>query len=376
MKSKKILLLYSRTGGGHLAVATAIKDEIEKRNQNIQVDLRDSWSDDIPPPLNKLPAWYPYLAKSKIVWQTIYELTEKKVSSAILKDAYSRYARVTIKKLFAEGYDLIISTHFGYNAPILDYAQKIEQAPPYIVIVTDYITAHRLWFDHRSTLCIVPSKEVQRRGLENGLSLEQMPIYGLPLKAPFEKKISKKTAESRLGWKKFNGLRVLLMGGGEGMGQMSVIAKKINAANIPLELVVVAGKNTALQQKLESVNWNISTRVIGFSKDIATLMNASDLVITKGGPTSILEAATLGKPFLIYDYLPGQEEGNVLAAVSSGAGQLLTDPDQLVQTLQRYAHEPKLLENFRAGSESLSQQGAAKRTVDRILDELQKTLPE
>lgn len=370
MKTKKILLLYSRTGGGHLAVATAIKEEIEKRNLDIQIDLRDPWTEDAPAPLNKLPAWYPYLVKSKMVWQTIYELTDKKVSAAILKDAYSRYARITIRKIFAEDYDLIISTHYGYNAPILDFAKKVPNPPKYIVVITDYITAHRLWFDHRATLCIAPSKEVQRRGLENQMSLEQLPIYGLPLKAPFEKQIHRNAAEEKLGWKSFSGLRILLMGGGDGMGQIGAIARQINAANLPIELVVVAGNNESLQQKLEAVNWNISARIIGFSKDIATLMNASDIIVTKGGPTSILEAATLGKPFLIYDYLPGQEEGNVLAAVTSGAGQLFTEPDQLVKALERYVHHPELLENFRAGCKSLSQNGATKRTVDRLLEEL------
>lgn len=370
MKAKRILLLYSRTGGGHLAVAEAIKAEIDQRKLSITVELRDPWVEDAPAPLNKLPAWYPYLAKSKTVWQAIYELTDKKLSSAILKDTYSRYARLTMKKLFTKPYDLIVSTHFGYNAPLLDYIQKIDHPPKYIVIVTDYITAHRLWFDHRASLCITPSKEVQRRGLENNMSLEQMPIYGLPLKAPFEKKLSKASAEKQLGWKPFNGLRVLLMGGGEGMGQMGAIAKAINVANLPIELVVVAGNNTTLQQKLDDTNWNISARVIGFSDEIASLMCASDLVVTKGGPTSILESATLGKPFIIYDYLPGQEDGNVLAAVTSGAGQLITEPEQLVKVLQRYVHDPALLENFTAGCQSLSQRGAAKRTVDRILQEM------
>lgn len=370
MKPKKILLLYSRTGGGHQAVADALKAEIERRNLPIQVDLRDPWVDDAPAPLNKLPAWYPYLAKSKLLWQAIYEITDKKVSAAILKDTYSRYARLTMKKLFAQEYDLIVSTHFGYSAPILDYAQKLNNPPKYIVVVTDYISAHRLWFDHRAALCIVPSKEVQRRGLENKMSLEQMPLCGLPLKAPFEKQVSKHQAEAQLGWKQFSGLRVLLMGGGEGMGELGTLAKAINESSLPIELVVVAGKNRSLQQKLEDFDWNISARVVGFSKEVATLMNASDIVITKGGPTSILEAATLGKPVIIYDYLPGQEDGNVLAAVTSGAGQLITEPEKIVHALQRYVHEPQLLSNFSAGCKSLSQKGATKRSVERILQEL------
>ncbi len=370
MKTKKILLLYSRTGGGHLAVAEAIKQEIESRNLPIEIDLRDPWVEEAPAPLNKLPAWYPYLVRSKMVWQTIYELTDKKISAALLKDAYSRYAHYTMRSLFERNYDLIVSTHFGYNAPILDYAEKAKGAPKYITVVTDYITAHRLWFDKRSTLCITPSKEVQRRGLENGMEESNMPILGLPLKPEFEITTTKEAAEKKLGWKPFKGLRVLLVGGGEGMGQLGAIARAINDASLPIELIVVAGNNQSLQQKLDNMDWNISARVLGFTDEIATIMNASDMVLTKGGPTSILEAATLGVPLLIYDYLPGQEDGNVLAVVTSGAGQLITEPEGIVGALERYVDRPELIENFKAGCKSLSQTGAAKRTVDRILEEL------
>jgi len=370
MKTKKILLLYSRTGGGHLAVAEAIRQEIEARSINVEVDMRDPWVEEAPAPLNKLPAWYPYLVRSKAVWQTIYDITDRKMSAALLQDAYSKYARFTMKRLFSKNYDLIVSTHFGYNAPILDYAEKHPGTPKYITVVTDYITAHRLWFDRRATLCITPSKEVQRRGLENELDLEQLPICGLPLKPAFEKPTPRAKAEAAMGWKPFNGLRILLIGGGDGMGRLATIAKTLNESSLPIELVIVAGSNKSLKQKLEAMNWNISARILGFTDQIATIMSASDIVLTKGGPTSILEATTLGTPLILYDYLPGQEEGNVLAVVTSGAGQLVTEPDQIVDTIERYVDQPELLANFKAGCASLSQAGAAKRTVDRILQEL------
>jgi 1,2-diacylglycerol 3-beta-galactosyltransferase len=369
-KTKKILLLYSKTGGGHYAVAQAIAEEIERRNLDVKLDIRDPWVDEAPAPLNKLPAWYPYVVRSKALWQTIYEFTDRKLSAKLLKETYSKYARPMLKRIFSTHYDLVISTHFGYNAPILNYLSKTKEPPKYITVVTDYITGHRLWFDHRATVCIVPSKELQRRGLENGMEPSQLPICGLPLKREFETSLSKSQAETQTNLAPTKKLRVLLMGGGEGMGQLSTIAKACNKSALDIELVVVAGNNKALKQRLEQYNWKINVKIFGFTNQIAALMKASDLVLTKGGPTSILEAATLGIPMVVYDYLPGQEEGNVLALLTSGAGQLVTDTEQLVSLLERYSEHPQLLKNFKAGCQSLSQKGATKRTVDRILEEL------
>lgn len=45
-------------------------------------------------------------------------------------------------------------------------------------------------------------------------------------------------------------------------------------------------------------------------------MVASDLLLTKAGPGTIAEAASLSLPVLLTSFLPGQEEGNVDFVVS------------------------------------------------------------
>jgi len=41
------------------------------------------------------------------------------------------------------------------------------------------------------------------------------------------------------------------------------------------------------------------------------LMRAADLLVTKAGPGAVSEAFVSGLPLIIFDYIPGQECGNV-----------------------------------------------------------------
>ena len=53
-------------------------------------------------------------------------------------------------------------------------------------------------------------------------------------------------------------------------------------------------------------------------------MNAADLLVSKAGPGTIAEAAVCGLPTLLYDFLPGQEEGNVDFVAEGGWGEFVT----------------------------------------------------
>lgn len=58
----------------------------------------------------------------------------------------------------------------------------------------------------------------------------------------------------------------------------------------------------------------------GFSDEIPKLMHASDILLTKAGPGTITESIVSRLPIVLYDFLPGQEEGNLLYVVENRAG--------------------------------------------------------
>jgi 1,2-diacylglycerol 3-beta-galactosyltransferase len=49
-------------------------------------------------------------------------------------------------------------------------------------------------------------------------------------------------------------------------------------------------------------------------------MRAADLLVTKAGPGAISEAFVSGLPLIIFDYIPGQESGNITYVQTHDAG--------------------------------------------------------
>ena len=60
--------------------------------------------------------------------------------------------------------------------------------------------------------------------------------------------------------------------------------------------------------------------VLGFTDKIPEYFRAVDLLVTKAGPGSLAEANAAQLPVVVYDYVPGQERGNVDFVRHNGLG--------------------------------------------------------
>ncbi len=91
-----------------------------------------------------------------------------------------------------------------------------------------------------------------------------------------------------------------------------------------ITLVAIAGKNARLEarcrrlaQTLESPE--LIVRVRGFVPNMAEWMGASDVVVTKPGGLTLVEALGLGRPLILLPARGGQEEINRKWAIGLGA---------------------------------------------------------
>ena len=166
---------------------------------------------------------------------------------------------------------------------------------------------------------------------------------------------------------------ILLVGGGEGMGKLYEIARAIDHARLPVQLVVIAGRNAALYRQLQSTAWQISVNAQGFVKNMPEWMRASDVIITKAGPGTISEAIVCGLPILLSGFLPGQETGNVTFVEQNGLGVLRKNPADIVTTLRQWlAPGNNTLEQFASRARELARPNAAIE-IATALDELLNT---
>ena len=68
-------------------------------------------------------------------------------------------------------------------------------------------------------------------------------------------------------------------------------------------------------------------------------MVASDIIVTKAGPSTIIEAAIAGLPMIISDRIPGQETGNVQLVVDNDAGIYAPKPEKVADTVALWLSE-------------------------------------
>jgi len=66
---------------------------------------------------------------------------------------------------------------------------------------------------------------------------------------------------------------------------------------------------------------------LGFVTKMAEYMVAADVLVSKAGPGTIAEAASLSLPVMLTSFLPGQEEGNVDFVIDGEFGTFISDID-------------------------------------------------
>ena len=77
----------------------------------------------------------------------------------------------------------------------------------------------------------------------------------------------------------------------------------------------------------------------GFVNNMEQLMIAADVVITKAGPGTIMEAAALCRPLLLTGAVGLQEEGNINFVLDAGIGNHCPSHSAVCQMVSRLTDE-------------------------------------
>jgi 1,2-diacylglycerol 3-beta-galactosyltransferase len=335
--TKKIQFLMSDTGGGHRAAAEAIRQALQER-YNADVSLIDVFRDYSPFPWKYMPEFYPWLVKhSKSSWGAGYKLLDSPRTAKTAARGMYMTMETRLKRMYEENpADCYVSVHSVLTRPSLSAAQSLPLRPPFVVVVTDLVTTPMFWYDRRADRTLVPTQIALDRGLNARIPADKLRVVGLPVHPNFIKSIPEKAdARATLGWDA-SLPTITIVGGGDGMGPIFKTARAINDLKTKCQLVVIAGRNKQLKAQLDEATWNQPTHIFGFVKDMPRLMAASDILVTKAGPGTICEACIVGLPMIIYDYIPGQEDGNVEFVVNNHAGAYCPTPYQVGDTVAEW----------------------------------------
>lgn len=187
---------------------------------------------------------------------------------------------------------------------------------------------------------------------------------------------------------------ILLMGGGEGVGSLATITEQIHQTfvqrGIDATICVVCGRNEKLKAQLVERDWsqgntnmtpstsstgkrkrlsrlfrrrgaaaaataakdqgsmvsevsgNVTIVPLGFVTNMAEYMAAADVLISKAGPGTLAEAASVGLPVMMTSFLPGQEAGNVDFVLEHGFGAFHRKPIEIADEVARWLEDPEV----------------------------------
>lgn len=362
----RILILFSDTGGGHRSAAEAIDEALRlEYGELVSTEMVDIFRQAAPPPLQHLPGLYPKMVRLPRAWELGYRLSDGDRRASLLTSSAWPYLRKSLRRLVAQHpCELIVSVHPLANAPVM---RALDQRQiPFITVVTDLVTTHAFWYHAGVDLCLVPTQRAFERAIACGMHAHAVRVVGLPVARRFcQPGGDPAVLRSRLGWP-VERPTVLLVGGGEGMGPIERIAREIAANCTWLSLVIIAGRNRELKQRLEKIPWGIPTFVYGFVTDMPDFMRASDILVTKAGPGTIMEAINSRLPMILYSRLPGQEDGNVDYVVSEQVGKWAPNPRKIVAVLQDWLDHPEKRQRAISACQRVARPQAAADTAQII----------
>lgn len=339
-QAKRILFLFSDTGGGHRSATEAIIESLELEFPGrFETQMIDFFRDYYPRPLKYAPEIYPPFSRASQAWGTSFKALDGRKRARAVNQASYPYLRKAAHRLVRENpADMIVSVHPLVNTTL---AKAMKKHPvPFVTVVTDPVSAHAFWFDRRADLVVVATPEAKLRGIEAGVPEGNLRVIGMPVADRFNHPLP-----DRDDWRRQMGWRtdlpvILLVGGGDGLGPLKRVAKTINSERLPATLVVICGRNADLKADLEAVDWQIPAHIYGFTTQMPQFMSAADILVTKAGPGTIAEAAIAKLPLVLYSRIPGQEDGNVAHVVAERAGVWAPRPREVVDALRKWVEDP------------------------------------
>ncbi|HEY9179878.1 MAG TPA: glycosyltransferase [Candidatus Baltobacteraceae bacterium] len=371
--TKRALFLISDTGGGHRSAASAITAALDEITQPYRFEHRiDDVAAHCSFPLTQLGWGYSTaLRYAPPVYGALYYATNgRRRYKALVRFCEPLY-RERLRDLFTNYQpDVIVSVH-----PLLNHAALRARADahmqhiPIVTVITDLGKVHESWLMPEADAVVVPAREVYERALSRGVQPSRLRMLGQPISPKFDDVVGTKAElRAQLGLPQ-NTFVTLLMAGGEGGGKLMQTTMALAKAKLPMHLVVVCGRNETLRLKLDDLAGMLPTpmTVLGFTNKIPELMRTADLLVTKAGPGTLAEANAAQLPVVVYDYVPGQERGNVEFVRHNGIGEVaIHSTAEVVRAVQRLVNNPQRMAAMRHNQEIVAPKRSSRRIAALI----------
>ena len=291
---KKVHVVFHDGGGGHRNAAVALQTVIGQQQRDWQVelvqfqDLTDRL--DILRKLTgiRIQQQYNILLQNGWTLGSIYLL---RVLQATIRVFHGPLVNLLERFWREKPADLLISVIPHFNREICESWAKVYPGRPFVTIITDLADfPPRFWIEPIKDQYVIAGTE-KAANQARSTGHDEAHIFltsGMILRPDFYLEDNSDPLKLR----KEMGLRpdlptAIVLFGGHGSKVMYDITERLNAAGLPLQLILICGRNEELAAKLRARQWKVPNHVVGFTKEVHRLMRAADFLIGKPGPGSI-----------------------------------------------------------------------------------------
>jgi hypothetical protein len=377
--SRRIHVLFHDAGGGHRNAAVALKAVCERQSRPWEINLVQF--QDLTDHLDvlrrltgiRIQEQYNILLRNGWTWGSEYLL---RVLQLTIRVFHKPLVKLLANYWREHPADLLISVIPHFNRQIAESWTSVYPGRPFVTIITDMADfPPRFWIEPIAEQVVVAGSErAEQQARRFGKTEKNLfRASGMILRPEFysEQQDTPLAIRAELGLEPGRPTAIVLFGG-YGSNVIYEIVEQLDAARLPLQMILVCGKNEKLAEKLRAKKWNLGLHVAGFTREVNRLMRAADFLIGKPGPGSIAEAMISGLPVLVEcnaSTLP-QERFNSEWVMENQVGAVIKSFGNVVPAVEALLESGKL---------SLLKQNVAalhNRAVFEIPEFLSRLLPE
>ena len=386
-KQKHILILTSKTGGGHVSLAEALRDLLSEQDMEetvVSEDEGEKWTSPSISIVDPQPRFFHlhYRLVSRYalwLWAAEFQFFDTPGRAFLAHKVFSQLVRQQLLTLLDTVQpDLILTTYPFLSTEVMQVLQQRSRSIPMAMLFSDANGVHAAWLTERhAAATLATTRENYKQALDRGFAPERLHLVGWPVRSQFSRAFltGQKERTALLTELKLDpyGFTVFLQGGGEGAARIDRTIENILAiqtATGGVQIILATGTNQMLYKRYSDVP-HLAT--VAFTKDIATYMASADVIMGKAGPNMLFETVTLGKPFIATAYIPGQEEANLPFISRHGLGWVALHPEEQRKVLTSLVNEPDKLKGISTSIEAYRQWNmAANQEIVPLLRALMK----
>lgn len=326
VQQHKILILMSRTGGGHVSLAEALRERLQPAYA-VRIE-------DLLPGL--IPRSYQFITQKAVwLWSLAFHLSDTPglalLGHLAVRPLIAHHLRALLRQFQP---DLVLSVHPLLTHAVARVLERHSPHVPFVMFFCDPMSTHATWYTERSAAAVfAPTQEIFAQALARGFDPARLHYVGWPVRRQFPSALALPRAQvieelnrSQQWDLDPHRLTIFAASGAEGATHIEHAARLALAVSEDVQVIMAAGTNRALYRRCQGVK---RLYAFPFTSEMAPFMAAAHVTMGRCSPNILFESLALGKPLIATSYMPGQEEDNLRFIERHGLGWSALEEGQL-----------------------------------------------